>query len=146
MGITITGRMLDFVCGQEEFFPAVTPNLKGTPIIGYGHRVSKTETYTVISESAARYLLELDLKKLSPEIERLVTVGMSSNQYLAILDLVYSIGVTTFAYSKVLLNLNQEEYKRAANQFGYLVYDGKERSAKLIRRRAVEKALFLKED
>ncbi len=142
MPTPITGHMVDFVVSQCDFYPTVTETPRGGKVIGYDHRVTKTENFSVISETAARYLLEMDLKKIAGEMERLIEVPLTANQFLALLDFVYSVGVHTFTYSKVLANLNQKEYKKAANQFGYMVYDGKERSSKLIRRRAVEKSLF----
>ncbi|MDX8205161.1 lysozyme, partial [Acinetobacter pittii] len=54
-----------------------------------------------------------------------------------------NIGVGAFKKSTLLKKLNSGDYKGAANQFDVWVNAGGKRLAGLVRRRAIEKKLFL---
>jgi lysozyme len=139
---TVPHSLVEFSRSFEDFRAVPTPNSRNLLFVGYGHHVGKGENFSALSDVSARHLLELDLRKVSADIQKIINVPLTQGQHDALTDLAFSIGLGVFKYSRVLDLLNQSEYKRASGQFGYLVYDGKERSARLIRRRTAEKALF----
>jgi lysozyme len=139
---TVKHPLIEFTRSFEDFRAVPTPNARGVLFVGYGHHVGKGEIFTALTDVSARQLLEMDLARTSEEIQRMIKVSLTQGQHDALTDLAFSVGPGVFKYSRVLENLNLGEYKRAANQFGYLVYDGKDRSARLIRRRTAEKSLF----
>ena len=69
---------------------------------------------------------------------------LTQNQFDALLSLEYNIGITYFKSSTLLRLLNQGKYNDAANQFDRWVYANKKKLAGLVKRRSIEKALFLK--
>jgi lysozyme len=69
---------------------------------------------------------------------------LNQNQYDALVSLVYNIGGTAFKKSTMYSMLLREQYEEAAKQFPLWDHAGGRVLAGLSRRRAVEKALFLK--
>lgn len=125
--------------GSAYYCPA------GKKTIGYGHVVLKGESFKEpVSKTAAHNLLASDLRIFEAAINHLVTVDLSQEQFDAIISLVYNIGEGAFARSTLLKRLNEGKYRDAAVQFDRWVYSNKKKLPGLVRRRAAEKAMFLK--
>jgi lysozyme len=113
----------------------------GTTVYPNGVKVKKGDKCTL---GQAKEYFTHDLKRFESAVNNLVKVPVSQNQFDALVSLVYNIGTGAFAGSTLLKTLNAKDYAGAADQF--LVWNrGGGRVLKgLVRRRAAERALFLK--
>jgi len=116
----------------------------GVLTIGYGHTGSDVTPGRRIDEATAEALLIGDVARFEQVVRESVKVPLNENQFSALVSFVYNIGPGAFQKSSLLRFLNLGEYTVAANQFGNWVFAGKRRLAGLEKRRAAEKALFLK--
>lgn len=103
-----------------------------------------------IDEECAERLLKASLLTFEKNVNQLVKfIGLTQNQYDALVSLVYNIGTTNFSQSTLLRELNKGNVLQAAEQF--LVWckltDAKTRqkvtSTGLLNRRRLERELFL---
>ena len=117
---------------------------RGVWTIGYGHTGPDITAGKTITQKQADETLEHDLKKFCKGICSLIKVEVTQNQFDAIVCLTFNIGIGAFGGSTLLRLLNEEKFFEAAQQFDRWVYVGKEKSDGLIRRRKIEKDLFLK--
>lgn len=122
--------------------------------VGVGHLVDKkTESYKLnkpITLEESRRLFAEDTKEAISDVNKLVKVPLTQNQFDSLCSLVFNIGGRGFAGSSVLRKLNQGNYANAAIHFGDWVKARNPKTKQLIvvkglvRRRAAEKALFEK--
>jgi lysozyme len=120
----------------------------GVWTIGYGTikypngvRVKKGDTCT---EVQAETYLKSDLVKFENAINRLVKVPLNQNQFDALASFTYNLGETNLSKSTLLRKLNAKDYKGAADQFLVWNKAGGRVLTGLVRRREVERSLFLK--
>jgi len=122
-------------------------DVAGIWTIGYGH-IKDAKPGQTITESEAEALLRGDLKDAEQAVERLVKAPIKENEFSALVSLVFNIGESAFAHSTTLKRLNKGEREEAAAAIELWIkatIDGKLRPVLgLVRRRAAEKALFLK--
>lgn len=140
---------LDLIKSFEGFRPASARLADGRWTIGYGHVRSAREG-VVISERDAEDLLRFDLRGIEEAVNELAFTPLSQNQFDALASLVFNISPGQFKDSDVLSRLNAGDYFGAALAFEawrkaringrLIVVDA------LVRRRAIEKALFLEPD
>lgn len=118
----------------------------GVPTIGWGSirmfgnpvKMGMTCTQAQADEQAA-----LDVKATEDAINKLVKVTLTQNQFDALVNLVYNIGISAFSKSTLLRKLNLRDYIGAADQFMRWVYDNGKEVDGLKNRRRREKAKFL---
>lgn len=113
----------------------------GVLSIGYGHTKGVKEG-DEISASEAEQLLVEDLTAISDDLNRLVNVGVTEGQYIALLSLAFNIGATALKKSTLLFHLNHKRYDEAAAEFDKWIYAGGKVSEGLKRRRTAERKLF----
>lgn len=113
----------------------------GVLSIGYGHTKGVKEG-DEISASEAEQLLVEDLTAISDDLNRLVNVGVTEGQYIALLSLAFNVGASAVKKSTLLFHLNHKRYDEAAAEFDKWIYAGGKVSEGLKRRRAAERALF----
>lgn len=122
-------------------------DVAGIWTIGYGH-IKGVESGATISEREAESFLSDDLKDAQRAVERLVKVPLNENEYSALVSLVFNIGEGAFARSTVLKRLNRGDREGAADAielWNKATINGRKKTVPgLVRRRAAEKALFLK--
>ena len=99
-----------------------------------------------ISPAEAEQLLVDDLTAIADDLNRLVNVGVSEGQYIALLSLAFNVGASAVKKSTLLFHLNHGRYDEAAVEFDKWVYAGGKVVEGLQRRRAAERALFEAED
>lgn len=145
----VTQTAVDLVKRFEGFRPRAAKTPEGRFTIGYGHVLSPRDSAdeAAISEAEAEFLLKHDLAVTADAIEESVLAPVNDNQFAALLSFAFNIGVDNFKGSSAVRRLNEGAYLQAAAalelwrraDFGgeVLVVD------QLVRRRAVEKALFL---
>lgn len=113
----------------------------GVLSIGYGHTKGVKEG-DEISASEAEQLLVEDLTAISDDLNRLVNVGVTEGQYIALLSLAFNVGASAVQKSTLLFHLNHKRYDEAAAEFDKWIYAGGKVSEGLKRRRAAERKLF----
>lgn len=121
----------------------------GIPTIGYGTTRNpdtgkKIKLGDKIDKATALRWLRLDTAKVRESVKKMVKVPINSRQLDALTSFVYNVGPTAFADSTMLKLLNNKTDKRiVANQFDRWVYAKRVKLPGLVRRRKLEKELFL---
>jgi lysozyme len=122
----------------------------GKPTIGYGHVVLPGENFKQpMTEQEANDLLMKDLNKFSGQVERLLKVKVSQDQFDALVSMAFNTGVGKadgikgdFADSTLLAYVNAGKFQLAAAEFAKWVYSAGRVLAGLVRRRKAEASLF----
>ena len=144
------GLILQSYDDANDRIVPVGGSANGTLTIGYGHTSAagapKVTPGMVITKQQADNILASDLGKVEADINKLVKVPVTQNQYDALVSFQFNTG--SLGKSSVLTALNNKDYNGAANKLmaytngrvnGQLVP-----MAGLVKRRTAEKALFLK--
>ncbi len=131
----------------EGFRARATPLGDGRWAVGYGH-VASTKRTSIVTRAQADLLLRYDLNVISEALSGLVYTPLNLNQIDALGSFVYNIGLDAFEGSAVLRLINAGALLEAATameQWCHAKVSGQSQEVDgLIRRRAMEKALFLK--
>jgi|GEM_PF-1684636 len=126
--------------------PAQLPD--GNWVVGYSH-VRVGQGGPAVTHNEAADLLSLDLAPVERVVNALVTQNLTQSQFDALVSFAFSIGVEAFAQSQVLRRVNGADFVAAAcamDAWRKIEVNGElEISDALVRRRAAEKAHFLKE-
>ncbi|UGV23816.1 endolysin [Hafnia phage Pocitis76] len=96
-----------------------------------------------ITQQKADDLLKQGVIQYEAGVHGLVTVQLNQNQYDALVDFAYNLGVNALKGSTLLKKLNTGDYAGAANEFTKWNKAGGKELAGLTRRREAEKSLFL---
>lgn len=96
-----------------------------------------------ITQQKADDLLKQGVVQYEAGVHGLVTVQLNQNQYDALVDFTYNLGVNALKGSTLLKKLNAGDYAGAANEFTKWNKAGGKELAGLTRRREAEKSLFL---
>lgn len=131
----------------------------GILTIGWGHAITFGERFlrdnkadraiakklypNGITRAEAEELLRHDIKEHTRDLEYLIKVPLTDNQFAALASLAFNIGVGNFRKSSVLRLLNQKNYKGAAERFLLWNKAGGRVLKGLVRRREAERQLFL---
>lgn len=133
-----------------DFAASIYPDDAGKPTIGWGHVVTRNESFsTPISREKAEQILEDDLAIFERVILASVKVPMTDAMMGALLSFAFNVGATAFRNSTLLRRLNEGDYSGAANEFMRWIYFTHPRTKEKIaagglgRRRKEEKYLFL---
>lgn len=120
----------------------------GVWTIGYGHTAMAGAPVPVagmkLTEKEATDLLLHDLVKYEQPVKDYVKVSLNDNQYSALVSFVYNLGGGNFKSSTLLKKINNRDFAGAAEEFAKWNKAGGKVLKGLTRRRAAEKALFLK--
>ena len=138
---------LEFIKRFEGFRARAFRLPDGRWTIGHGHVRSAREG-VMISRDDAEALLIYDLRRVESDLESCLLSPLNSDQYDAIVSFAYNISPGQFRQSDVLRLINRGEHIEAAHAIEawrkaringkLMVVDA------LVRRRAAEKAMFLK--
>lgn len=114
--------------------------------IGFGHKRPDVKAGMIIPEEKAKDLLKSDLQKFGNAVNKYVKVPITQNQFDALVSFCYNTEINNFASSTLLKMLNANKFIDASNQFGRWVKgDNGKISQGLVKRRNMEKELFLKD-
>jgi lysozyme len=121
----------------------------GVPTIGYGSTVYEDGTPVKLSDPAiteerGKELVNAHFKKSVYPAISLVKVPLSQNQFDALCDIVYNIGIGNFSKSTLLKKVNAADWEGAAAEFKKWNMGGGKVLPGLVRRREKEAKLFLK--
>ena len=145
--LAVSRSAVELIKSFEGFRPKAAQLDDGRWTIGYGHTLTAREG-AEISEKDAEALLLYDLIQASHAVNEYVFTPLTQNQFDALVSFVFNIGVRAFRGSPTLRRLNEgklleaalamELWRKADLDGERIVIDA------LVRRRAAEKALFLK--
>ena len=118
--------------------------------VGYGTNMypnckKVTSQDKPITEALASVLLDLYLESVYRNLVQLVKVDLNQNQFDAICLFIYNAGVTRFRTSTLLKLLNASKFDLASGQFRRWIWAGGKKSNGLIKRREIERKIFLGE-
>jgi len=121
----------------------------GVWTIGYGSTRDQlghpiTAHTPAITKVIAEGLMRRDLTAAATEVSADVHVPMTDEERAALIDLIYNIGSGAFKGSTLLRKLNAGDYDGASLEFLRWNQAGGHVLAGLVRRRAAERAEFLK--
>ena len=116
--------------------------------VGYGATRSRTgrpidQDMEPITEAEAEALLIRDLESSEGWVRRLIKTALTENQYSALVSFTFNVGAGALQRSTLRMKLNREEVENTATEFPKWRIAGGRILAGLVRRRAVERALFL---
>lgn len=116
----------------------------GFATIGIGHKITPEDDIgDTITQEQCEQLFEEDLSHAAREVERLVKVDLTDNQFSALVSFVFNLGAPDFGRSTLLKLLNAGDFQGTSKQFDKWIFAGLEISNGLIARRDAEKKLFL---
>jgi GH24 family phage-related lysozyme (muramidase) len=113
--------------------------------IGYGHYGPDVKQNMKITQAQADAYLKSDVARFEKAVNNNVKVPINQNQFDALVSFTYNCGEGALQRSDLLKLLNQGKYKEAANQFDLWNKSGGKVLAGLVKRRAKEKELFLRD-
>jgi len=138
---------LRLIKAYEGYRPVDRHLVNGHHVVGYGHIIDDGDSL-VLSRPEAEELLLRDLEPYEDMVNETVHAPLSQSQYDALVSLAFNIGPRAFTESDTLRALNNGRPLDAANGFDIWrksTIDGKTYVVDaLMRRRAAEKALFLR--
>jgi lysozyme len=111
--------------------------------IGWGHTGADVTPNLVITEAQAEAMLMDDLTHAGNSVSRLVSVTLSQNEFDALTDFTFNLGVGAFAASTLRRLVNESKMVEASGEFGKWVHAGGKVLPGLIARRQAEQELFL---
>lgn len=114
----------------------------GVWTIGYGHTGRGVHAGLTITEEQAEVFLHSDVAGAVAGVNRMVTGAIRQNQFDALVDFALNLGCATLLRSRLLKEVNAEDFVAAAAQF--LLWDHVDGAAVpgLLRRRRAEMELF----
>lgn len=117
--------------------------------IGYGTTRDEHDSLirpgATITEAEAEGLLRKDIDDVERNVNRLVTVEVNQNQFDALMSFAYNVGWPNFGSSTLLKLLNTRDFEGASKQFARWNKAGRRKSEGLVRRREIERRLFMGE-
>ena len=143
----VSRAAIELIKSFEGFRELAAQTPEGGWTIGYGH-AKTARAGARVSEAEAELLLLYDLVEIGAMVNGLVYTPLTQNQFDALICFAFNIGLEGFRRSTVLRRINEGLMLQAACSFDMwrkadfegerIVVDA------LVRRRAAEKALFLK--
>ncbi len=127
------------------------PATGGEPwTIGVGHTSAagppKVTKGMTITAAECDEILSRDLATFERAVLKVVTAPLSQNQFDALVSLAFNIGASNLSKSTLIKKLNARDYRGAADQFTVWNKAAGKVMNGLVKRRADERALFLKAD
>lgn len=113
----------------------------GVWTIGYGHTKGVIGGMSCTQQEAEQWLLD-DVADAAAAVNRLVHIAMSQEEFDALVDFTFNLGIGNFQHSTFLAKLNARDIEGAADEFEKWDEAGGVAVAGLLRRRQAEMALF----
>lgn len=119
----------------------------GVPTIGWGSTVYPNGKAVTLRDAAitpqqASDILLTTMVKYEDAVSRYVQVPINQNQFDALVDFAYNVGVGNLQTSTLLKKVNASDFVGAANEFGKWVHGGGAVLPGLVNRRREEADLF----
>jgi len=141
--MVLTEKGLELIKMFEGF--SATPYLceAGYRTIGYGHVIRLGENLQNVTETEATVILLRDIANAERAVWRLIGVPLEANQYDSLVSFCFNLGGGSLQRSTLRQKLNRGEYYEAAEEFPKWCYAGGKKSKGLLKRRLIEKEVFL---
>jgi lysozyme len=114
--------------------------------IGYGHTsaagVPNVTPDLVITKDEAEGILKDDMEQYEAGVRKYVKVGLTQNQFDALVDFAYNAGVGALAKSTLLKKVNAEKFDEVPAEFMKWTKGGGKELPGLVRRRRAEVKLW----
>ena len=134
---------LELLKRSEGFRNRTYCDAAGLPTIGFGHRITASESFPQgITLGQAQDLLAADILDAESCLERLVKVPLTQGQFDALVDFVFNLGSGRLASSTLLRYLNAGKHDAAAWQLLAWDHAGSRELASLKARREAEFQLW----
>jgi lysozyme len=117
----------------------------GVLSIGYGHTGPDVKAGQTITMQQAEHLLATDIAEAAEAVNRLA-LPCAQGQFDALTDFVFNLGETAFANSTLLRKHQLGNFTGAAQEFAKWVHAGGKVLPGLVKRRALEAAMYLGHD
>ena len=121
----------------------------GIPTIGYGStryedgRAVSMSDPSITEQRATDLVMATLSKEYVPAVLRYVTRPMTQGQFDALVDFAYNCGAQNLRTSTLLKKVNADDFSGAAAEFGKWVNGGGKKLPGLVKRRELERKLFL---
>jgi len=102
-----------------------------------------TANHPDIDEAAGTALLRRELRHVEGAIGKLITAELNENMFSALASWAFNVGTGAMQRSTLRMKLNRGQYEDAADEFPKWRRAGGRVLKGLVRRRAVERGLFL---
>lgn len=109
--------------------------------IGWGHTQGVEEGMTCSQAQADQWLLD-DVGFAENAVNQLVKIGLTQEEFDALVDFVFNVGIGNFQKSTLLVLINDNDIEGAIGEFDKWDMAGGKVVSGLLRRRDAEKALF----
>ncbi len=116
-------------------------DIAGVLSIAYGHTQNVVWGQTCTMEEAIAWL-EQDTHNAANAVNRFVTVKLNQQEFDALTDFTFNLGIGAFYRSTMLKDLNAGDFKAAADQFERWDHASGQVVAGLLRRRLAEEVEF----
>jgi lysozyme len=113
--------------------------------IGYGHHEGVMKGQTITLDEAEAFLVS-DLTAVAAQVEKLIVrtfLALTQNQFDALCDFAYNVGVNTLRYSRLLYLVNQGLDEAAAHDMLNFCHSQGKIVEALVLRREAESELYL---
>jgi lysozyme len=112
------------------------------PTIGWGH-TRGVYMGMVIDRDQAVAFRNQDLLQAARGVKRLTNVPLSDNQFAALIDFAFNLGVGRYQSSTLRMRLNRGDYEGAASVLLRYIYCAGQVLPGLVKRRQAEYQLFM---
>jgi lysozyme len=109
---------------------------------GYGHTGADVVPGIAITQAQADTLLAQDIQAAVDAVNRLVDIQLTQEEFDALVDFVYNLGIGAFAESTLLKLVNKSDFVQAADEFEKWDHAGGVVLAGLMQRRLAEREMF----
>jgi len=138
---------LNLIKRYEGFRSRAYRDPVGIWTIGYGHTsmagLPKVTPGLKISRQQGEYILARDAEKFARQIQPMILVDLTDNQFSALVSFAYNVGGANFRKSSVLKRVNARRFDAVPNRLSLWVKAGGRTLKGLVRRRAAEGELFI---
>jgi lysozyme len=135
---------MEIIRRHESFQPDPYLCPAGVWTIGYGSTKGVNEHTPPVTREQGEDLLRLDVAAVEGAVTRMVSVPLNVNQFSALVSFTFNVGAGAFRGSTLRALVNRKAFLEAADEFPRWNRGGGRVLGGLTKRRAEERALFLK--
>ena len=138
----ITQEGLDLIKHFEGFSPIVYTCPAGYATIGYGHLITKDESFKTIKQDDAQVLLRSDAEAAERAVLRFINVPLTDGQFDALVSFTFNLGSGALQRSTLRRKVNRQAHGEVPDQFNRWVWAGGRKLKGLIARRRMESSRY----
>ncbi len=144
--LQISQPLIAFVKQAEGFRAVAYKDSASPPVwtVGYGEAFVPGDSVRTEPQAAAN--LTKRLNAIAFELRAFVTVPLTQNQFDALIDFSYNVGMNAFRGSTLRAMVNSQDFEGAAGQFLLWTRAGSAHPPGLVKRRSAEKYIFTSRD